>query len=413
METERLALMLQLRKSFEREVVAAMGIQPCNEMLNAWLFVQLARSHSAGLVTDEYLFVPLEPLSERIDATSPLAKYVTRMIDREQAAAALKAATKLADEEPPQKTTASTLQGLDVAAVATRLDGWLRRQWTETRRLLATRAMLGEGAGSAAPVVCSSAKDDGSAYTVRLDPPPRGQQSSHTINGRTLAKLRRGYVGEAASFDMLLWRLLHRYSAFFGPHAGEGAGWQLATPPAAMEALTSDLGVDTECFASPLNRHQPRFYSAFPDTDAPFGSRGNFFSAELRLSSAEAGPPYDLELMEMMMTRLTALLDAQTEPLSVVLVVPDWRTPPAPFWRAIMESRHLVRAHSLPKERHKYVSGRQHTLPAARKNSGYELGETATLLAWLQNEAGRAKWPVTVDVVRRQAEAWDVSECTL
>jgi len=132
--------------------------------------------------------------------------------------------------------------------------------------------------------------------------------------------------------------------------------------------------------------------------------------------------------MEMMMTRLTALLDGngsnaahQTDddddddapPLSVVLVVPDWSAPPAPFWRAIMGSRHLVRWHSLPKERHRYVSGRQHTLPAARKNHGYELGETATLLAWLQNAAGRKRWPVTDDVVRRQAEAWDVSDCSL
>ena len=409
LECERLALMLQLRKSFEREVVTAMGIPPCNEMLNAWLFVQLARSHAAGLVTDEFLFVPLQPLSDGLDATSPLAKYVTRMVARDQAAAAQRAANaadastsssapassastvasasasstmpeallqscvplrqvifdpnafkaaavavtgtcvlldddrmdisqdgaklivalgpelddasrqlvtgggsgspalvgsrvvvrgkvkkqqrrtflvaervalisapeereqqqtqaqaaNVTDGTPPSDATASsTLQNLDVAAVATRLDGWLRGQWDETRRLLATRTTTrGEGASAAAPpVVRSSAKEDGSAYTVRLEPPPRGQQSSHTINGRTLAKLRRGCVGDAAGdagdagdagaagddaasqFDASLWRLLHRYSAFFGPHAGEGAGWQLATPPAAMERLTTDLG---------------------------------------------------------------------------------------------------------------------------------------------------------------------------
>ena len=58
-------------------------------------------------------------------------------------------------------------------------------------------------------------------------------------------------------------------------------------------------------FASPLNRHPLNaFCSAFPDTDAPFGSVGNFFSAAPRSlalgssRSAEAGPPYEDELID-------------------------------------------------------------------------------------------------------------------
>ena len=62
----------------------------------------------------------------------------------------------------------------------------------------------------------------------------------------------------------------------------------------------------------------------------------------------------------------------------------------------------------LPVLLRRYASGAQHTLPAARPGRGYERGETATLLAWLQNEAGRARYPVTYEVVRRQVEAWDV-----
>ena len=38
--------------------------------------------------------------------------------------------------------------------------------------------------------------------------------------------------------------------------------------------LRERLGVGFECFASPLNCHLPRFCSAFPDVDAPFGSAG-------------------------------------------------------------------------------------------------------------------------------------------
>ena len=58
LELTRHAHLLQLRKAFEREAIAALGRPPCNEMLNAWLFVQLARSHAAGLVQQEYLFGP-------------------------------------------------------------------------------------------------------------------------------------------------------------------------------------------------------------------------------------------------------------------------------------------------------------------------------------------------------------------
>ena len=51
-----------------------------------------------------------------------------------------------------------------------------------------------------------------------------------------------------------LWLLLHRYATMFGPHSGEGRGWQLATPPGAMDAFGADFGVNVECFASPFNR---------------------------------------------------------------------------------------------------------------------------------------------------------------
>mmetsp|Transcript_38388 Transcript_38388/g.126724 ORF Transcript_38388/g.126724 Transcript_38388/m.126724 type:complete len:355 (-) Transcript_38388:208-1272(-) len=45
-----------------------------------------------------------------------------------------------------------------------------------------------------------------------------------------------------------------------------------------MAQLGADFGVGFECFASPMNRRHARFCSAFADTDAPFGSSGNFFS---------------------------------------------------------------------------------------------------------------------------------------
>ena len=76
-----------------------------------------------------------------------------------------------------------------------------------------------------------------------------------------------------------------------------GAGYQAAMPEPAFDYLTSEYDVSTECFASPLNCYLPHFHSAFPDTDAPFGSLGSFFA--LRCSSEggsyESNPPF-LEL---------------------------------------------------------------------------------------------------------------------
>ena len=91
------------------------------------------------------------------------------------------------------------------------------------------------------------------------------QQSRN--NASRLALLRDGYAragSDEADFDARLWLLLHRYSILFGPASGEGRGWQLATPPRAMEQLGADFDVTAECFASPLNRRHARYCRLAP-----------------------------------------------------------------------------------------------------------------------------------------------------
>jgi hypothetical protein len=51
------------------------------------------------------------------------------------------------------------------------------------------------------------------------------------------------------------------------------------------------MGVSVECFASPLNCHLPAFCSAFPDTDAAFGSLGSFFDFFPTEGSFQVNPP--------------------------------------------------------------------------------------------------------------------------
>ena len=467
-EVVRAESMLMLRKEFERHVTEITGLPPANEAFNAWLFVQLARSHAAGIVDGtEHLFVPLvtpgrDGTDDRCgkgssdgggggDGSSdggghawPLVKYFVR------------ARTRGANLPPVTPVEMAQLEATSTA-LAEACDAWLRQQWEghrervrlavagarrECSRQHADVGISAERLGSTSPSappeaaprlppdaadppeaitsyrVCGGASNDGSSYRVWLEPRPQRQRSEHIVNAACLAKLRAGYVGAPADFDCRLFVLLHRYASVFGPRSSEGRGWQLATPPAAMDSLSADFGVDAECFASPFNRRQPHFCSAFLDTDAPFGSSGNFFAAAHRgslqtLESAEGGPPYDDQLMMMAVRAIDAELTSRQRagrPGSFVLVVPDWREPPSAFWSAAQRSEHLAHVLVLEKHRHRYLDGFQHLASSARAR--YIMGETATLLIWLQNDvaASLERFAVTEDKLAHQRAAWDVPE---
>ena len=68
-----------------------------------------------------------------------------------------------------------------------------------------------------------------------------------------------------------IFQVLCRYSSAQGGHYRAGA-MQAAVPEEVLDVLGRRLGVTMECFASPFNCYWSRFGSAFPDTDAPFGS---------------------------------------------------------------------------------------------------------------------------------------------
>jgi hypothetical protein len=404
-EVVRTECMLRLRKAFEREVVRVTGRPPSNEAMNAFIFVQLARSHSKNIsgewLIGEHLFVPLAAPSATAHGDSwPLIKYVERARERAEQPVD-------ADREPALEH-------------AVQLDAWLRQAWLREREKVLEAAAAfrrsPDEAAASAPAVFGAELPDG-GFRVWLDPPPPRQRSEHRVNAVCVRKLRQAFRGSPAHFETRLFLLLHRYAALFGPNGGEGRGWQLATPPPAMDALTTDFGVHAECFASPMNRRQPRFCSAFSDTDVAFGSSGNFFGAARRgvlagWQSAECGPPYDDELMEMAVEVLSHELsrreaEGSAHAGSFVLVVPDWRTsPPSRFWRAVQASPHLSRVLVLDKEAHRYVEGFQHQASSARTR--FVQGETATLCIWMQNQAGRAAYPVTEEKLEKQREAWNL-----
>lgn len=225
--------------------------------------------------------------------------------------------------------------------------------WALCRRA-AREGAAAAGAGRAPPVRVGAA----AGYLV-LHPPPAGGAPRFPLAGR-LAEL------AAAGGARAAYRVALRYA---GAAAGAG-GQQWATPAPLADALWG-AGVRLEAFASPLNSlawgRGGAFFSAFPDVDAPFGSRGSFFAgvcslcdakdAKVRASSFPPGgwlvnPPFTEALLERAARCVEAALATPGPPFAVYFVAPAWRDSAA--WRLLAASRFLVAAAELEGGRHCY-----------------------------------------------------------
>jgi phosphorylated CTD-interacting factor 1 len=94
-----------------------------------------------------------------------------------------------------------------------------------------------------------------------------------------------------------------------------------------FEVLRRRLGVAFECFASPLNARYSRYCSAFPDTDAPFGSAGSFFAFAPKRGAYELNPPFVPSLLDRAAHRALELIvaaEAAGTALSFAVVLPGW-----------------------------------------------------------------------------------------
>ena len=84
------------------------------------------------------------------------------------------------------------------------------------------------------------------------------------------------YDNRTPLFLKRIFSMMQRYHTLW--HKNSGAHGAL--PDEVFHALKTNLKVEGECFASPLNHGLPKFYSAFPDTDKCFGSLGSFFDED-------------------------------------------------------------------------------------------------------------------------------------
>jgi hypothetical protein len=120
------------------------------------------------------------------------------------------------------------------------------------------------------------------------------------------------------NFNSDVFCLLLRYKSL------HGGGFQAALPGPVFDVLKRDFGVEMEGFASPLNSRFSCFCSAFPDTDAAFGSLGSFFQFRPRTGSFALNPPFVGDLILRAAEHCELLLHEAADakrPLSFVIVV--------------------------------------------------------------------------------------------
>jgi len=155
-----------------------------------------------------------------------------------------------------------------------------------------------------------------------------------------------GGANRDKNFHASVYCVLARILALQGGHEKAG-GNQAACPPAVFSCLRSEIGLDAELFASPLNTTilaenegvRPTFCSAAGDVDAAFGSVGSCFACRPRRGCFFVNPPFVEDVaaacVAHLMSRLKAA-QARGAPLTFVVVLPRW--PESAAWQALASS---------------------------------------------------------------------------
>ncbi|CAJ1013057.1 putative Phosphorylated CTD interacting factor 1 WW domain containing protein [Leishmania naiffi] len=244
------------------------------------------------------------------------------------------------------------------------------------------------------------------------------------LHTRYVARYAATKPSASANFLHALARLLLRYHGLCGGSMGKESGWQAAVPPPVMDVFEHHHQgllspqrptVIVECFASPFNATRPFFFSVFHDTDAAFGSLGNFFaccdvaaciaaveaaatpscraagtrgvSTALDTSAdavatvlsvsqphcllrLECNPPFDHEVIAAAFEHLLRWLESASSAMavSILIVIPDSTQAHAAKVRSIIEKSRFCRwARSLPPRDCLYVHGAHHRDPPAAR----------------------------------------------
>lgn len=186
--------------------------------------------------------------------------------------------------------------------------------------------------------------------------------------------------------------------------SNKGGGHQAALSHEVFTVLEKDFGVAMEGFASPFNARFSRYCSAFPDTDAAFGSIGSFFSFYPTEGSIEVNPPFDSDVIQLCALHIEQLLqNPDAGALSFVIIVP--KNDDVVGWKTLVTSPYK-RAHLLvPERKHAFYVGIQQS---KKIRHIYHTARHDTSVFVLQNDKGAEKYPVTMDKLANLQSAFQV-----
>lgn len=243
----------------------------------------------------------------------------------------------------------------------------------------------------------------------------RFQGETLAVNSTHLQKLEHLYrhsCFDDRKFELFIprvWVLLKRYATYFGINPlqpttnSDVQDTQASLPVTVFECLQKMFGVTFECFASPLNCYFRQYCSAFSDCDSYFGSRGPFLQLKAVSGSFEVHPPYCEELMESSVDHIEKLLTDSLEPLSFVILMPDYRDPTPIALMHLESSQFKKKQVTVPAYEHEFRHGFQHVLTKSQLNTRVGHG---TVIFWLQNAAGNQRWGPTEERVESLLEAF-------
>jgi phosphorylated CTD-interacting factor 1 len=185
--------------------------------------------------------------------------------------------------------------------------------------------------------------------------------------------------------------------------------------------LWKHFDVEAECFANPLNRSNLKYCSLFGDSDQYFGSSGSFFSFYPTTGSFQVNPPFDPETVSATLEHIAGLLEKSDEPLNFCLIVPFGGSKQTEHLKEMMKSYipdhgyNIIETEGVKSERVWFMQGLQHD--RGYFTSGVEQSKQIgmsfpancpTQVVFFQNEAGRARWPMTSEIGNEIVSAFRV-----
>lgn len=174
---------------------------------------------------------------------------------------------------------------------------------------------------------------------------------SISIKKEMIDKLKKYYKGSNFLVDAFV--MLFRYQTL--GKLGKDT-MQLSLPDNYHEKLASEH-YNVECFASPINRHFDKFFSAFPDTDSCFGSLGSFFDNGYEVLSSDnysgsCDCPYQIHAIEKCVDLIHDLLKNSKFTHRFKFALPLWKD--ADFYHKLKDSEFMKTFEEIDQDKLQY-----------------------------------------------------------